>query len=310
MNTIRFIQIPLTAVLLTALLHLSALGADIAVIQSAGLLPYNQALFGFETVISADIPAAGPKSVRAHSLTVHNLAAAENPLQVRREIMAAKPDLLLVIGSSSLVLVKDLTTLPIIYLLVPFPELSVENRNNITGIQLRLSAAEQLTSLRQNLPGIKNIGLLYNPEQNSDFVSEAQDFAHRNNLSLTALPVQSDSEVPGELARMADKVELFWMLPDRTVLTPRTIDYIFLFSLENRLPVFTFSEKYLNMGAVLSVSFDPIDMGKQAGELALKILNTGEPVPSQPEQIRTIIIHKNEAAARMLGLKFTGNDKK
>jgi putative ABC transport system substrate-binding protein len=92
------------------------------------------------------------------------------------------------------------------------------------------------------------------------------------------------------------------MLPDQTVVTPQTLDHIFFFSLENRLPIITFAEKYLKLGAVLSVSFDPTDMGKQAGELALTILNGTNVSDLAPVQVRKADIQVNRLTAKLLGL--------
>ena len=61
------------------------------------------------------------------------------------------------------------------------------------------------------------------------------------------------------------------VLPDITVITPETIEFLLLFSLENRIPVFTFSEKYVESGALMSIIIDAFDIGCQAGEMAKAI---------------------------------------
>ncbi|MFZ2948374.1 MAG: ABC transporter substrate binding protein, partial [Desulfuromonadaceae bacterium] len=70
--------------------------------------------------------------------------------------------------------------------------------------------------------------------------------------------------------------DLFWMLPDITVITPETAEAILLFSLENNIPILTFSEKYLERGAMLSIGIDPFDIGRQAGEMAQTLFSSGE----------------------------------
>ena len=73
----------------------------------------------------------------------------------------------------------------------------------------------------------------------------------------------------------------------------------------------TFSKKYLDLGAILSVSFDPFDMGKQAGDMALKLLDHKKVSDIPAERVRKVIVHKNNIAAKMLGieLKETGTRK-
>ncbi|HBI14089.1 MAG TPA: hypothetical protein DDY20_00965 [Desulfobulbaceae bacterium] len=94
------------------------------------------------------------------------------------------------------------------------------------------------------------------------------------------------------------------MVPDITVLTPQNVDYILLFSMENRVPIFTFAKKYLDQGAALSVSFDTVDMGKQAGELACKILNGTMPADLPPEAVRKVVVEINANTLKMLGIVF------
>ena len=71
---------------------------------------------------------------------------------------------------------------------------------------------------------------------------------------------------------MKGKIDAFWMLPDITVICPETVEFILLFSIENKIPIFSFSEKYVEMGALMSLSINPVDLGKQAGQIAEKIL--------------------------------------
>lgn len=297
----------IAVIFLLGLQHAVAWGGDVVVVQSARLKAYDTALEGFECVLSQDIPARGPKSIQAHTLTSYILSETKSPGQLRKDIVRQHPDLLLVIGSSSLSLVKNITDIPIIYLMVPYPELMIKAQDNITGININVSAEQQLKALLRAIPQTKNVGLLYDQKQTGMIVQEAKEFAAlHNDISLVALPVKKSSEVPGQLVKLADKVDCFWMLPDRTVLTPQTVDYIFLFSLENKIPILTFSTKYLDMGAVLSVSFDSYDMGKQAGELAMQILSKEKTGDIPPEKVRKVRVNKNYSAAEMLGIVLEG----
>ena len=287
--------------------HAVAWSGDVVVLQSARLSAYNTAFEGVEHVLSQDIPARGPKSIQAHTITSYILSEAKSPGQLRKDIIRQHPDLLLVIGSSSLSLVKNITDIPILYLMVPYPELMVKTQKNITGININVSAEQQLKALLHSIPQTKSVGLLYDRKQTGSIVQEAKEFtAGQNEISLIAVPVTRPNEVPGQLARLAHKVDCFWMLPDRTVLTPQTVDSIFLFSLENNIPILTFSKKYLDMGAVLSVSFDSFDMGKQAGELAIQILSKAKTGDIPPEKVRKVLVHKNHPAAEMLGIVLEG----
>lgn len=288
----------------TCLVQTPARGAELAVIQSAYMKPYNQALHGIEEALARDIPSRGPKSVTAHTLQSYILSKNKNPSQLSREILQKQPDTLLVIGSSSLSLVKGIEKKPIIYLMVPFPGLMTAAQDNITGINMNIEPDREIDQLMQVAPQVKKIGLLYDPDRTEAFVQKARNHAIKKGLSLVALPVKHSSEVFNGLEKLKGKIDWFWMVPDLTVLTPQTIDFIMLFSLENRVPVLTFSDKYLDMGAVLSVSTDPRDMGRQAAELALQIMRGEEDPGRPPVQVRKIIVKTNHQAARILGIEL------
>ena len=44
-------------------------------------------------------------------------------------------------------------------------------------------------------------------------------------------------------------------------------EFPFLFFLENKIPILTFAEKYVEIGALISIGIDVFDMGRQAGEI-------------------------------------------
>ncbi len=79
-----------------------------------------------------------------------------------------------------------------------------------------------------------------------------------------------------------------------------------MFSIENKIPILTFSDKYLKLGALISISADLCDMGLQAGEMAQRILN-GTPVQSIPRaEARNPLISVNPKVAAKLGIQLEG----
>jgi putative ABC transport system substrate-binding protein len=102
---------------------------------------------------------------------------------------------------------------------------------------------------------------------------------------------------------MKGKADLFWMLPDATVITPETVESILLLSLDYKIPILTFSEKYLELGAMLSIGVDPFDIGCQAGEMARKIFS-GASGDAQHADARKALVAVNMKIAGKLGITF------
>jgi putative ABC transport system substrate-binding protein len=101
---------------------------------------------------------------------------------------------------------------------------------------------------------------------------------------------------------MKGKIDAFWMLPDLTAITPETVEYLLLFSLENTIPILTFAEKYVELGALMSVGIDAFDIGTQAGEMAENILSGRDVKNIQRVDARKAVISINLKVARKLGI--------
>ena len=93
------------------------------------------------------------------------------------------------------------------------------------------------------------------------------------------------------------------MLPDITVVTPETVESMLLFSMENNIPILAFSEKYLELGAMLAIGIDPFDIGSQAGEMAQNIFAGGNNKKEDRHiDARKALVSVNLGIARKLGI--------
>ena len=64
----------------------------------------------------------------------------------------------------------------------------------------------------------------------------------------------------------------------------------------------TFSEKYVEMGAFMSMNIDAFDMGRQAGEMVLSIQQGEDPKKIKPVYARKAIVSTNLLIARKMGV--------
>jgi len=106
---------------------------------------------------------------------------------------------------------------------------------------------------------------------------------------------------------MKGKADALWLLPDTTVVNPATIDLLLLSTLENKIPVLTFSDKYVEKGALLSLEVDAEDAGRQAGEMANRILAGVAVQGIENEDARGGILTVNMIVAKKLGISINGN---
>jgi putative tryptophan/tyrosine transport system substrate-binding protein len=259
---------------------------DVLVIQSLAIKPYNQALQGFKS-------ACEHKSQKFISSELN-----ENDLQGK--VRKLKPGLILAIGQDALVKVRGIRDVPIVYLMVLNPQAFVKESDNITGVSMNIAPERQLAQLRQVLPHARKIGILFDPVKSGVFVGKSRVAAVPKDIELVTKAVQSSREAVAAIDGMKGKVDALWLLPDTTVVNPATIDLLLLSTIENRIPVLIFSEKYAEKGALMSLAIDPVEAGNRAlaGENVNKI---------KEEDARGSIMSINLIVAKKLGITMSGN---
>ncbi len=268
----------------------SEAGPEIVAIQSIRVEPYEEAIKGFQSVCNA----------RINRIVVSELGETD----VVRKINEIRPDMVLAIGRDALSMVKRIEGIPIVYLMVLNPQSTLSGEKNITGVSMNIPPEKQLIVLLGALPYTKNIGLLYDPNRTGYLVRKAKDAARKIGIKLIAREIHSSRDAPSLIMDMKEKIDVFWMLPDITVITPETVKFLLLFSLENNIPLLAFSEKYVEVGAFMSTDIDAFDMGSQAGEMANKILSGRGVKNVRQVHARKLVVSTNLMIARKLGINL------
>ena len=254
--------------------------------------PFDDALRGFRSACKAD------------SKTV--VVADAEGVDIVRMVREERPQLILAIGADALQRVKKIRDIPIIYLMVLNPEKITGGAKNIVGINMNIPPEKYLGLMeRMNLPKLK-VGLFYDPAKTGAFVKRIQQTARSRGIEIMAREVRHPQEVPVLLAEMKGSCNLFWMIPDATVVTPETVEFLLLFSQQNGTPVVTFAGKYVDSGALVSLDIDGVDLGKQGGEMANRILDGTRVSDIPATEARKAVLRVNRKVARKLGINLKG----
>ncbi|MDY6854977.1 MAG: ABC transporter substrate-binding protein [Thermodesulfobacteriota bacterium] len=265
---------------------------DIAVVQSMRIAPYDEAFKGFQSVCNHKV----------ERLVISDLAGPE----LLKKIDKIRPDLVLAIGMDALLQVRSIDDIPVVYIMVLNPLSILSGQKNIRGVSMNIPQEKQLLTFAMVLPDIKRIGLLYDPEKTGNHVKKALDAAGKTGITIIAKETRRLKDVPPFIVGMKRKIDAFWMLPDMTVISPETIEFMLLFSFENRIPILTFSKKYVELGALISIDIDTFDIGRQAGEMVEKILAGRGASNIQNVNARKTDITINLKIARKLGIQVNG----
>jgi len=270
----------------------TATAGDILVVQSMQIKPYNEALRGFRSIC--------PASTR-------NLVSSElSEADIVRKVRKSEPDLILAIGMDALQKVKEIRDVPIVYLMVLNPQSLALDAGNITGVSMSVQPERQLAALQQVLPQVKRIGLPFDQDKSGSFVRKAQNAAASMGIELLAKRVQSSRDAAAALDGMKGRIDVFWMIPDTTVVNSGSVDLLLLTAIENRIPVLAFAEKYAEKGALLSLEVDAAEAGRQAGEMANSILAGTAVKKIEKSDARGVILTVNMIVAKKLGVPVNG----
>ena len=265
----------------------------IIAVQSVRIKPYEKTIEGFKSVTVSEIK----------RIVISEL----NDANIIKTINSFKPDIVLAIGMGALQVVKEIKDIPVVYMMVLNPASIISGEKNIFGVSMSIPPEKQLGLLLNVIPHVKNIGLLYDPDRTGYIVKDAMIAAGKMNINLIAKEIQNSRDVPSELLGMRKNIDVFWMLPDLTLITPATIEFLLLFSLQNKIPVLAFSDKYVELGALMSISIDPFDIGRQAGEIANAIVSGRDLKSIKKVDARKPLISINTNIARKLEIDISNN---
>ena len=235
---------------------------EIVVVKSSDIKPYNDALEGFK---------------RTCRCTVRELNLPETEQKnIQEKILEMGPDAVLAIGMDALNNVSKIDNLPIFYTMLTelMPEFA-DKRKKYSGTNMDILPETYLSYMARLFPKARRIGIIYSKRNTGQFVSEALAISNSMGFEIITREVSTPARVPAVIESMKGKIDMFWMLPDTDVITSETVDYILLFSFQNNVPIFSFSNKYVKMGALASLSIDPVALGAQTGALVAKELNKG-----------------------------------
>ena len=288
------------ALLLPALLGsaTAAGAADVAVVMSADVDAYTEALKGFKA------------SLRHKVVAEYDM---EGDLDRGRKQVAeigakVKPDLILAVGIWALqALSKDASTVPVVYAMVLNPPSVIgSGAKNITGASMNVPVEQTLRMVKQLGPQIRRVGVMFDRAKTGYLVARAEAVARDEGLQLVAREIRSAKEAISALDTLGEQgVDALWVLPDETNLAPAVLQQMLLFSYRRKVPLIGLSESQAQMGALLSLSFaSSEDIGRQAGELANSILAGRAPAEIPYTTARRVRLTVNLKAAQKLGLEI------
>ena len=182
---------------------------------------------------------------------------------------------------------------------------------NVTGASDLTPVAEQLQMMQKVLPDVKKVGLLYcSAESNSDIqIASAKEELDALGIAYEEYAVSSSNEIQSVVESAVGKVDALYAPTDNTIAAGAA--QVGQICKENKLPFITGEEGMCEAGGLFTLSINYTDLGKLAGEMAVKILK-GESKPEDMaiEHLSTedLVVVKNEEMASAIGVDLSALD--
>ena len=289
--------VPLILVLSLVFTASPALAARVAVLMSAKVNEYEEALKGFKETATHEI-------VAVYDMDGDPDLGRKYLVEIETKV---KPDLIYAVGIWALqAVVSRPVSIPVVYAMVLNPPSVIKaDAKNVTGASMNVPVEQPIRLFKQLGPNVKRIGVIYNRARTGYLVKQAQAVARDQGLELVTREIGSPKEVVAALESFQDGIDALWIVPDETLLSQAVVQQMLLFSYRRKIPLLGLSDRHAQMGALLALSFaSGEDIGRQAGDLAQAILAGRSAADVPYTNARKVALTVNLKTAQKLGLEI------
>ena len=274
---------------LAAIAPSRAQGYHVVVVQSFANPVYDKAIEGFQQTCGGDVTTFTLNKDK--HLDEDDFA----------EIKTKNPAAILAVGQSALteVLLKK-PPMPVLFTAVTEKPV---NSATAAGILMNVPMERQVDTLLRIAPAVKTIGVIFNPAKTQWFVDDLTRAAKAKGVTVTAIVATSAQDAVKDLETLFPNVDAYVLAPDTSIHSEPLEKMAGQRSVKLKKPVVGFKGTQLSNGFLFASEMDPLEMGKQAGEVTHDLLNGKKPAnPYAPVKKFKLIL--NPKVADALGLKI------
>lgn len=251
--------------------------------------------------------------VEGKNLTVdyQNAQGDQSILQsIAQKFASAKLDLVLAIATPSAQAMAAVTKdVPILITAVTDPvEAHLVNSmdkpgTNVTGTTDMNPIKEQFDLVIKLVPTVKKVGIIYNAgEVNSQVqVKLAKKLAVDLGLEVVEATVTTSADVLQASQSLVGKVDTIYVPTDNMVVS--AAQSVVQVANKNKIPIISGESSVVDKGALGTIGINYGKLGKQTGDMALRILNGEKPQDMAIESQKEFDTVLNQSTIDLLGLK-------
>ncbi|MCC2612415.1 ABC transporter substrate-binding protein [Neorhizobium sp. Rsf11] len=225
--------------------------------------------------------------------------------QIARQFVGEDPNVIVPISTPSAQAVVSATRdIPVVFTAVSDPLAAQlvkdmeKPSGNVTGLSDMSPVGEHVALIKEILPEAKTIGYLYNSgEANSvALLAVMKVEAEKAGLKIVESAATKSAEVQGAARALVGRADAIYIPTDNTIIS--ALEGAVAVAQESKLPLFTADTDSVSRGSLAALGFNYYDVGKQTGELVVRVLKGENPgdIPVKVASGSDLVVNKSAAA--------------
>ena len=231
--------------------------------------------------------------------------------QIARKMVGDNPDIIVAIATpsaqasvatnSSIPVVFSAVTDPVAAKLVPTLE---KPGGNVTGLSDMANVKEHLELIKEFVPNLKAVGIPYNPGETNavSMLAAIKVEAEKMGIKIVESAAPKSSDVMIAAKQLVGKVDAIYCPIDNTIIS--AVESVVKVGIDAQIPVFAGDTDTVARGAVAAVGYDYFDLGRQTGDIVVRILKGEKPGSIDVKMAKGTNLFVNPKMAKKMGIKI------
>jgi putative ABC transport system substrate-binding protein len=121
-------------------------------------------------------------------------------------------------------------------------------------------------------------------------------------LEMVEATGSKTSDVLAAARSLVGKVDVIYVPNDNTFVS--ALESVIKVGIDNRIPVYAGDTDSVKRGAIATIGFDYIDVGKQAGQMVVRVLKGEKPANIPVEGVKGSDLYVNPTSAAKMGVEI------
>jgi putative ABC transport system substrate-binding protein len=231
--------------------------------------------------------------------------------EIAAEFVRLKVDVIVTSGGAVLAAKQATSAIPIVFTLARDPigfgmvASLARPGGNATGLSAQSTEVDgkRLELLREIVPGVRRLAVMYSGPNSLQDVNEVQAAARKLDVMVAASEFQRSEDISSVFEAIRGRVDAVYVVASPLTITSRT--RINTFAAAAHLPTLYSQREFVEAGGLMSYGANVPDQFRRAGDFVDKILRGAKPADLPVEQPTKFDLIINLTTAKALGLTIS-----